>query len=79
LHYENFPDGWGLYYVTDSNVNLIFKNNQGNDSALYFRFQSYVGAHTQLSYQNGGETGCLYGFGAVCGIAVVDVIDLKKN
>ena len=79
LHYDNFPDGWGLYYETDSSVNLIFKNNLGSDSALYNHYKAFVNQHTQLSYQNSGETGCLYGIGPVCGISVVDVIALKNE
>ena len=79
LHYDNFPDGWGLYYKTDSNTDLIFKNNLGSDSALYNQYKSYVNQHTQLSYQNRGEKGCLYGIGPVCGVSVVYVVTLVKE
>lgn len=79
LHYDNFPDGWGLYYETDSSVHLIFKNNLGSDSALYNHYKAYVNQHTLLSYQNSGETGCLYGIGPVCGVTVVDVVNLVKQ
>jgi hypothetical protein len=79
LRYDNFPDGWRLYYETGSSVYLIFKNNLGSDSALYNHYKAYVNQHTKLSYQNSGETGCVYGIGPVCGISVVDVIDLKNE
>jgi hypothetical protein len=79
LHYENFPDGWGLYYETDSNQSLIFKDHPGSDSALYEKYRSFVNQRTKLSFQYLGETGCLYGFGRVCGIDVVNVVDLKSE
>jgi hypothetical protein len=79
LHYDNFPDGWGLYYVTDSNVNMIFKNEQGNDSTLYNKYKTYLNLPTRLNYLTNGETGCLYGFGRVCGIDIVEVVSLVKE
>jgi len=79
LHYDNFPDGWGLYYETDSSTHLILKNNLGSDTALYNHYKAFVNQHTQLSYRNRGETGCLYGIGPVCGVAVVDVVELIRQ
>jgi hypothetical protein len=77
LHYDNFPDGWGLYYVTDSNENLIFKNNFPTSDAQYQYYKSYVNTPTELSYTGTGITGCLYGFGPTCGVKVVEVYGLK--
>jgi len=77
LHYDNFPDGWGLYYATDSNENLIFKNMDSNAGEQYQRYKSYVGMHTVLTYTDKGDTGCLYGIVPVCGIRVVEVVNMK--
>ena len=79
LHYDNFPDGWGLYYATDSGENLILKNSFSSDSAQYEHYKQYVNLHTRLNYLYHGETGCLYGIGPVCGVRVVEVISMNKQ
>ena len=78
LKYDNFPDGWGLYYKTD-HENLIFKNEFSTADAQYQYFKQYVGVNTRLYFADTGDTACLYGIGPVCGIRVVEVIDLKKE
>ncbi len=42
LQYDNFPDGWGLYYAT-AHENLIFKNEFSSPDAQYQHFKQYVG------------------------------------
>jgi hypothetical protein len=79
LHYDNFPDGWGLYYRTDSNENIILKNRFSNLPEQYQHYQEYVNLHTRLRYLDSGETGCLMGIGPSCGHRVVDVIDFTKQ
>ena len=79
LHYDNFADGWGLYYETDSKEHLIFKNTFSSDSAQYQHFKPYVNLHTRLNYSYHGETGCLYGIGPVCGVRVVEDMSLETE
>ena len=78
LHYDNFPDGWGLYYAT-AHENLIFKNEFSSTDAQYQHFKQYVNVNTRLYFVDKGDTSCLYGIGPVCGIRVVEVIDLKNE
>ena len=78
LHYDNFPDGWGLYYVTDSGENLILKNIYPSDPDQYQHYKQYVNQHTWLNYLYHGETGCLIGIGPACGFRVVEVVSFKK-
>jgi hypothetical protein len=78
LHYDNFPDGWGLYYAT-AHENLIFKDEFSSPDAQYQHFKPYVGVHTRLYFEDKGDTSCLYGIGPVCGIRVVEVVDLIKE
>jgi hypothetical protein len=78
LHYDNFPDGWGLYYATDSGENLILKNIYSSDSDQYQHYKQFVNQHTRLNYLYHGETGCLMGIGPVCGIRVVEVVSFTK-
>jgi len=75
LHYDNFPDGWGLYYAT-AHENLIFKNEFASTDAQYQHFKKYVNVATRLYYVDKGDTSCLYGIGPVCGIRMVEVINL---
>jgi hypothetical protein len=79
LHYDNFPDGWGLYYATDSSENIILKNRFSSLSDQYRHFKEFVNLHTRLRYLDSGETGCLMGIGPSCGHRVVDVIDFTKQ
>ena len=79
LRYDNFPDGWGLYYATDSSEYIILKNSFSNDSAQYRHYKEFVNLHTRLRYLDHGETGCLMGIGPSCGHRVVEVVDLKSN
>ena len=78
LHYNNFPDGWGLYYAT-ALENLIFKNKYSSPDAQYQHFKQYVGVNTRLYFTDQGDTSCFYGIGPVCGIRVVEVVDLKNE
>jgi hypothetical protein len=78
LHYDNFSDGWGLYYAT-AHENLIFKNEFSSSDLQYQHFKSYVAVNTQLYFEDKGDTSCLYGIGPVCGIRVVEVVDLIKE
>jgi hypothetical protein len=78
LHYDHFPDGWGLYYQTDSSEYLILKNNFSGDSAQYQHYKVFVNLHTILRYQDHGETGCLYGIGPSCGHKIVEVVSLTR-
>ncbi len=77
LHYDNFPDGWGLYYETENNGHLILKNTFPNTDLQYEHYKSLINLPTQLSYKASGDTGCLYGIGPVCGVQIVDVVSLK--
>jgi hypothetical protein len=78
LHYDNFPDGWGLYYAT-AHENLILKNEFSSPDAQYQHFKQYAGVNTRLYFTDQGDTSCLYGIGPVCGIRVVEVVDLKNE
>ena len=79
LRYDNFPDGWGLYYATDSSEYIILKNSFSNNSAQYQHYKEFVNLHTRLRYLDHGETGCLIGIGPSCGHRVVEVVDLTKQ
>jgi hypothetical protein len=78
LHYDNFPDGWGLYYAT-ARENLIFKNEFSSPDDQYQHLKPYVGLNTRLYFEDKGDTSCLHGIGPVCGIRVVEVVDLIKE
>ena len=77
LHYDNFPDGWGLYYETENHGHLILKNTFPTTELQYEHYKPLVNLPTQLSYKATGETGCLYGIGPVCGVQIVEVVSLK--
>ncbi len=77
LHYDNFPDGWGLYYVTENHAYLILKNTFQTTELQYEHYKSLVNVPTQLSYKASGKTDCLYGIGPVCGLPVVSVVSIK--
>jgi len=79
MHYNNFPDGWGLYYQTDRYESLILKNNFSIAAGQYEYFKAYVDKHTEFSYFAIGETGCLQRIGPSCGHRIVDPVSLKLN
>jgi hypothetical protein len=78
LHYDHFPDGWGLYYAT-AHENLILKNSSSSPDVQYQHLKQYVNVNTRLYFIDKGDTSCLYGIGPVCGIRVVEVIEFKNE
>jgi hypothetical protein len=54
-------DGIGLYYVTDENEPLLFKNEFSDFNAQYQHYIDFVDAHSRLTFVDHGETGCSLG------------------
>ena|ERR1700712_1973080 len=54
-------DGGGLYYITDSNEFLLFKNEFPDYYTQYQHYLEFVDVHTRLTYIDKGETGCMLG------------------
>ncbi len=80
LHDDNFPDGFGWYYVIDyTNEMILFKNAFASDSAEHKFYQNYINVHTRLYYLDNGDSGCAYGIGPVCGLRVVETVKLEKE
>jgi hypothetical protein len=80
LHYDNFPDGFGLYYRIDFTQELIlFPNTFSSDSAQYQFYKGYVNVHSRLYYLDPGYYGCVFGFARVCGFRLVEPIKLEKE
>jgi hypothetical protein len=80
LHYDDFPDGFGLYYRVDfTNEMLLLRNSFASDSAQYEFYKKYVNEHTRLFYLDSGDTGCVYGFAPVCGLRRVEYVKLEKE
>jgi hypothetical protein len=80
LHYENFPDGFGLYYRIDFTDELIlFQNKFSSDSAQYQFYKGYVNVHSRLYYLDPGYYGCVFGFARICGFRLVEPIKLEKE
>jgi hypothetical protein len=77
LHYDNFPDGWGLYYLTDSSEFLILKDIFPSESVQFQHYKNFVNLHSRLFFKDNGEKGCLYGFGPSCGHRVVEVSGIR--
>jgi hypothetical protein len=80
LHYDNFPDGFGLYYREDfTNQLILFKDSFASDSAQYENYKQYVNVHTRLYYLDNGDTGCVYGIGRICPFPLVEPLRLVKE
>jgi hypothetical protein len=78
LHYDNKLGGeLGLYYVTDSNQTLIFKNKFASDSLEYAHYLYYVNLNTQFSYLDDGETGCYSANPSICNLPLVEIVEFK--
>lgn len=54
-------DGGGLYYITDSNEFLLFKNEFPDYYSQYQHYLEFVDIRTRLCYIDKGETGCTFG------------------
>ena len=75
LHYDKgLGGGLGLYYVTDSNQTMIFKNEFATDTLQYFHYISYVNLNSTLSYLDDGEKGCYTGTPSLCGFPLVEIV-----
>jgi hypothetical protein len=74
LHYDKgLGSVLGLYYVTDSNKTMIFKNEFPNDTLQYLHYAIYVGFNTTLFYNDVGE-GCYPPFPTLCGLPEADIV-----
>jgi hypothetical protein len=54
-------DGIGLYYVTDENEALLFKNEFSDFNTQYQHYIDFVDVHSRLTFIDHGETGCSLG------------------
>jgi hypothetical protein len=62
LHYSDpASDGIGLYFVTDENEPLLFKNEFSDFKAQYLHYIDFVDVHSRLKFIDHGETGCSLG------------------
>jgi hypothetical protein len=77
LHYDNVLGGLGLYYKTDSNTTMIFKDqfaNDKNDSLEFLKYIYSVGVNTTMKYIDLDSTGCFDGNPSLCGFPVVQIV-----
>jgi hypothetical protein len=80
LHYDNFPDGFGLYYRIDFTDELIlFQNKFSSGNAQYQFYKGYVNVHSRLYYLDHGDSGCVFGLARVWGFRLVEAIKLEKD
>jgi hypothetical protein len=77
LRYDNVLGGLGLYYATDSNKIMIFKNMFSNDSLEYEHYKLFVNLNTSFNYINNGDTGCFEGNPSLCGLPLVEIVEFK--
>jgi hypothetical protein len=75
-------DGIGLYYVTDQQESLLFKNEFSDYNSQYLHYKPYVDLHTRLTFRDNGETGCSLGM-LPCSLQhplrLVEVVWLEKQ
>jgi hypothetical protein len=77
LHYDNILGGLGLYYKTDSNTTMIFKDqfpNDKYDSLEFIKYVYSVGINTTMKYIDLDSTGCFDGNPSLCGFPVVQIV-----
>jgi hypothetical protein len=77
LHYDNVLGGLGLYYITDSNKTMIFKDqfpNDKNDSLEFEKYLYSVGLNTTMRYIDTGDTGCFDGNTSLCNFPLVQIV-----
>jgi hypothetical protein len=75
-------DGAGLFYETDSEENLIFKEDTSDIYSQYIKYKNFVGIHSRLTFTDTGETGCLSGMiPGPCShpLRIVKVVKLEKQ
>ena len=74
LHYDKgLGGGLGLYYITDSNQTMIFKNEFATDTLQYFHYILYVNLNSTLFYTDAGE-GCYTAVPYLCGLPLADIV-----
>jgi hypothetical protein len=80
LHYDKILGGLGLYYETDSNTTIIFKDQFPNDKDDSLEFTKYlysVGVNTTMTYVDLDSMGCFDGNRSLCGFPVVQIVSFK--
>jgi hypothetical protein len=75
-------DGIGLYFDTDENEPLLFKNTFSDYNAQYQHYIDFVDVHSRLTFIDRGETGCSLGM-LPCPqqhpMRLVEVVKLEKE
>jgi hypothetical protein len=75
-------DGLGLYFETDSNEPLLFRNEFPDYYSQYLHYKEWVGIHARLTFIDKGETGCSSGM-VPCPLQhptrMVEVVTLEKE
>lgn len=83
LRYSSpISDGVGLYFETDENESLLFKNEFSDYNTQYLHYIDFVDVHSRLTFIDRGETGCSFGM-LPCAqqhpMRLVEVVKLEKE
>lgn len=80
LHYDLFPEGRELFYVTDTFQELlILKNYFPTKRDQYLYYKEFVGLHSGLYFIDKGEKGCVEETATNCPYRLIEPVGFKKE